>query len=437
MSVTSSALSARRQPPVALWAILVLALALRLAFVLFGASAAIGGGDTPFLMLTGPALLSGQLTGSPATGPVYLIFTGVVQWFFHGDTALLAIRLINVLIGVALCAFSYVIGTAYAGKAVGLLTALLLAVTPVFVIEAGNVLTESVFLLFLFGALALYARWHAVPLADVPGAGWLFIGIGILLGLATLTRAIVILLPVVLIIDLLQRRRAALRLIGALLISYVVVVGAWSVYSTLRWGEFVIGAQGLAANVYLGTTTWCGPTCVDQQAGITTNSSDNQNKFMQGAFDTIRADPLGYVRHRLANVIDAELQPYNTVIFPGESIKAIVGDWWAQGHPLSALGQITQSDNFWPKLALYLFHYLALIGGVIGLLLSLRRLGWWLLLFGVIGYFLTVHSVLMAIPRYLLPLEPLWLLFTAYTLIWLWKRLRRVRAPSVVMEERE
>jgi 4-amino-4-deoxy-L-arabinose transferase-like glycosyltransferase len=395
-----------------LWLLLTAAFILRLAFVLLVPQANNGGGDTPFLISIGHDLLTGTLNVSPATGPVYLIFTGLVQLIFSGEVVLTVIRLLNCLMGAALVGFVYVIGTRYFSARVGWIAALIVAINPIFIIEAGNVLTESPFLALLFGGLALYAVWQN---STDSRAGWWFAAVGALLGLATLTRAVVILLPIVLVIHLIYaRRKAAARLIGALLVSYVVVVGAWSVYSTLRWGEFVIGAQGLAANVYLGTTTWCGPQCVDQQAGITTDSANNQNKFVQSAFDTIRADPVGYIKHRLSNLLDSEIQPYNTVFFPGESIKVVIGNWWSHGHALGDLPGIMQSDNFWPKLALYVFHFSALLGGVIGFVLALRQLGLRLVIYGVLGYFLAVHTVLTAVPRYLLPIEPIWILFTAF-----------------------
>jgi hypothetical protein len=72
---------------------------------------------------------------------------------------------------------------------------------------------------------------------------------------------------------------------------------------------------------------------------------------------------------------------------------------------------------------LYLFHYIALIGGLIGLLLGLRSFGARLLLYGTLAYFLALHTVLTAIPRYLFPIEPIWWLFAAFALATLAARL--------------
>lgn len=407
----SSSVAASRRALMWPFAIMLVALVIRLAFVLvIDPTPHMAGGDGPWLLTTGQTLLNNTIVGPPQTGPVYLIYDGVVQLLVGGDAAPQFLRFLNAFWGALLCGCVYWIGRRYFNAPTAIIAGLALAIDPAFVIEAGNVLTESVFFGLLFGGLALYAlRQDSV--------GWrVYAVIGVLLALATLTRAVSLLLPVVLAAHLIYlHRRQALRPLASLLIAYSLIVATWTGYYWFRWHQLVIGAQGLAANVYLGTTTWCGPQCVDNQAGIN-DSSNNQQQYVQGTFDAIRTDLIGYIRHRIANVLDSELQPYNTVYYPGDSIKAIAGNWWASGHHLSELTAITQADYFWPKLILYLFHFTALLGGLLGLLIGLRLLGAPLPLYGMLAYFLALHTVLTAIPRYLFPIEPVWWLFAAFVL---------------------
>ncbi len=414
---TSSAVTNRRTW---WWPCLIMggALLIRLAFVLvIDPMPHMAGGDTPWLLAAGHSLLDGTTVEPPPTGPVYLIYDGLVQ-FLAGDAAPQMLRLLNAFWGAALCGCVYWIGRRYFNQPTAIIAAVVLAINPAFVIEAGNILTESVFLGLLFGALALYA-------VQQESTGWRIDAVvGGLLALATLTRAVSLLLPIVLVAHLIYlHRKQAVRPLAGLLIAYALVMSIWTGYYWFRWHQLVIGAQGLAANVYLGTTNWCGPACVDAQAGIN-GTGNNQQQYVQGTLDAIRADPLGYVRHRLENVLDAELQPYNTTYYPGDSIKVIFGNWWASGHQLNDLGAITQSDNFWPKLILYLFHYAALIGGLIGVLIGLRLLGVRLPLYGTLAYFLALHTILTAIPRYLFPIEPVWWLFAAFALATVAGRIR-------------
>ena len=425
-----------------LWLIMALALIIRLIFVLIiDPSPSFAGGDTDYLLQNGLTLINGTASVSPATGPVYLIFAGIVQIIVGVTHAPLTIRVLNSIMGAALCGFIFVLGKRYLNERAGLSAALLIAVSPMFVIEAGNVLTESVFLFLLFGGLALYAVLEdSTPSADHAAQRTrvgILAGVGVLLGLASLTRAVALLLPAVLVIHLIYRYRQvgrkSLRVVGGLvvtlLIAYVLTLSTWTIYNLIRWQHFVIGAEGLAANVYIGTTNWCGPQCIDQSAGIT-GQTDNQSAYVQGAAATISADPIGYLRHRAENLIGALLQPYNTVYYPGASIKTIVADWWGHGHMLSGLGRVFASDAFWPKLALYIFHYGALIFGVIGILIGLRRALPNFPLYGTAAYFLAIHTVLTAIPRYVFVIEPLWYVFAAYALISIADVLFHERRPA-------
>ncbi len=406
-----------------LWLILIGALALRLLFVLvIDPSPNFSGGDTSWLLKSGRGLLDGTIPEPPQTGPIYLIYAGFIQLIFS-SASIQILRILNALMGTALCGFIYLIAARFFNPRVAFLSALLIAFNPIFIIEAGNVLTESPFLFLLFGTFALYAL--SIP-SDSPsllaergqGGEANLIFIGILFGLTTLTRAVTLLLPLILIAHLIYLyRRRAFRFVLGLVIAYTLTLSTWTIYNLVRWNHFVIGAEGIAANVYIGTTPgWCGPECVDNSAGIT-GQGDNQQKYMQGAFATIMADPVGYVRRRLTNVTEALLQPYNTVYYPGASIKSIAAEWWSGGHSLSGLARVTQTESFWPKLALYLFHYLALLFGLIGMLIGWRKVWPRLPIYGTIAYFVALHMVLTAIPRYLFPIEPLLLMFAASALV--------------------
>jgi len=71
-----------------------------------------------------------------------------------------------------------------------------------------------------------------------------------------------------------------------------------------------------------------------------------------------------------------------------------------------------------------------LILGAVGLACGLRR--WRALwpLYAALLYFLGVHTLLSAIPRYLFPAEPLWWLFAgaAVDRLWAWREKRMLRA---------
>jgi hypothetical protein len=67
--------------------------------------------------------------------------------------------------------------------------------------------------------------------------------------------------------------------------------------------------------------------------------------------------------------------------------------------------------GFWGKLIIYIFHYTALIFGVVGAWLALRNWRSFFTPIAVIVYFIGTYGLLTILPRYLFPAEVfLWIL---------------------------
>ena len=99
---------------------------------------------------------------------------------------------------------------------------------------------------------------------------------------------------------------------------------------------------------------------------------------------------------------------------------------------------LTVHDAFWPKLALYIFHFAGLILGALGMWLTRANWRVALPLLGFILYTTLVHLVLLATPRYIFPVELFWWVFAAAALIAIrdaWKA-RRTPAQVVVRSTR-
>jgi 4-amino-4-deoxy-L-arabinose transferase-like glycosyltransferase len=397
--------------------IITVAFALRAAFVLLTVPN-VSGGDTLGLLQYGLELVRDQMPHMTHIPPLYLLYTGILQSIF-GEGNLTIFRALNVLWSTALVGIVFAAAEAYFNRRVAAIAAWLIAINPIFIIEAGQILTESVFLPLMFGALALHGRYTRRDTLMTWQQAAL---VGVLLGLASLTRAIALALPIIFVAHLLWRyRRRAPRLIAALLLAYSATVLSWTAYGYLRWQTVMIGGGGLAANFYLGTNEgWCGPQCVDERAGITPEDQlRNDEIYAQRAAETILSDPLGYFTRRLLNLLEASLQPHNINFFQGESLRELVLEWWTYNRSLAGLGAVLRGDAFVPKLSLYIFHIGALLLGALGLLLgALRwRIFWQVLpLYGALGYFYALHSLLTAIPRYLFPTAALWLIFASAVL---------------------
>jgi len=227
-------------------------------------------------------------------------------------------------------------------------------------------------------------------------------------------------------------------------VIFAVTLSPWTIYNRVKWGQTVIAAQGFAAFLYLGASDsgWQGPHQTDntlqQQSGtpLSADPSVQQQAYSSGAANVILADVAGWLKSRVAQLSNAVLQPQGTVFFAGESLKDMTTHWLTSDRSLSGLLRLIQGDNFWPKLALYLFHDIGMLAGLIGIWLSRRNWRLALPLVGLIAYFLLAHFVLYVIPRYLFPLDMVWWVFGGITLAALMQRLIwRSVPPSPLVEK--
>lgn len=436
-----------------LTALLVLALALRVAYALSLDAAepyTTKSGDSSFYLAHGYTLVTGL--SSPVMqvklshlgiAPFYLLFNGFWQALLPSETiiggarlsegipvafsllnaapspaAVVAMRLAQAVLGTATAYFAYRLALLLTRDAVaGLLTAGVIAFTPAFVLESGQITTETVYIFWVTGGLWLYVEAAARPADRRSG---LLIGAAALLGLATLTRAVLLLFPLGLALHLLLINRprwgAALRQAALLLVVYALVVSTWTIYNLARWDRFIIAGEGFSAFLYLGTSGWDNPTQVDQRLEqdvqkAVEDGAAAEDPFLTAAGSRIERDPLGYLRRRVGELAGAYLQPHGTVLFPGASLKALAEDWLTEDRSLGGLLAITRADAFWPKLVLYVVHWGGLIAGLAGMWITRRRWRIALPMIGFIVYVTLVHLVLLALPRYIFPTTVFWWVF--------------------------
>ncbi len=170
MTIRRRILGSNAKPtPTGWWlaAILIVAAALRLGYVLsqdFDAYYVEGGGDTVWYLENGYTLVTGENpTGKHdvstlSTAPLFLVFVGVWQAILSPHAAIIAILISQAFMGVAIVYFSFGVGHHLAhDPRIGLIAAGILAISPQFVLEAANVLTESLFIFLLMAGLWLYA----------------------------------------------------------------------------------------------------------------------------------------------------------------------------------------------------------------------------------------------------------------------------------------
>ncbi len=412
-------------------ALILIALLLRAAFVLLlDPHPNLSGGDANWYMYNGRRLvLTGKTPGPLQTAPLYPVFVGGLQvltpgWHGSGEyfryTDMQSIRLVQSTLGAALCGFVFLLGRRLISARAGWIAAALVAFSPALIIEAGKIASEGLFMFFMFGALALYARFH-----DRATPGRMALA-GAAFGLATLTRAVFLAFPLGLVLHLWLTHRAQwVRLTATLLVAYGAVVATWTVYNLIVWDRLVIGGEGLLAFVHQGAEGKAGPSEYDAGLGLNAGDTDSDrlNKIKKGVKDNILGDPAGWAFHRAKELGRAYLQPHNTNYYPGESIRYAAQDWLRDDRTLDGLIDLTRIESFWEKLAVYVFHFGTLAAGLAGMAAFRKRWRALLPVYGVILYFTGVHLILLALPRYLFPTYPAYALFAGGFAANIWNRL--------------
>jgi 4-amino-4-deoxy-L-arabinose transferase-like glycosyltransferase len=391
------------------------------------------GGDSWVYLDIGYNLMTGYDYSEVAIpmAPVYPVLTGIAQRLFDREAAIIVVRVLQALLSTVTCYVAYRLARLIAGERAGLLAAAVLAVSPVFILESAQILTETIYIFLVLTGLWLYCEGlvsrQSPSLRPVhPGVSILLAAL--LLGLATLTRAPLLLFPLglALHLPLVYGWRRGLQRAALLLAIYGLVVSTWTAVNWFKWNRFVIGAEGFAAFLYIGATEWQGPSQVDvnlaQDAGVQgelpSNPDAQEQLYGQAASSIIGRDVGGWLSRRGSELVSAYLMPHGTLFFSGESLRDLALGWLRDDRSPVGLLRLVQGEGFWPKLALYVLHYAALLLSIVGIWRTRRQWRLMLPLIGLILYTSLVHFVLDAIPRYLFPLEAIFYIFAAAALFY-------------------
>lgn len=423
--------SERRQ----LWALLALALLLRLGlFLLLTPERFFYGGDGPYYVQHGWLIANRELDAPLTTvGPLYpLILAGVWRLFpaapepyASGSVPIVyltSIRLIQVSLSVIMVWMSYRLTRRLGGsQSAAMVAALGAGLGPAFVLAPFYILTEP-----LFMALLTLGIWFYLQAQSHPSAGR-YVLAGACMALASLTRPVALLLPLLLALHLLwvHGARSWRRLGPTFLGTFLVLILPWTVYLYRTSGNPL--PEGFGSNLWIGAAhegEWQGTITTSERSQ---EFGGERGDYIPEVLRIIRSDPLEWIELRTANLARAVLIPHGTSDLGGPSVKRLMGLWLHEDRSLQGLWSIIRLPSFTPKLLIYAFHYFALTFAVIGIVVTRPR---WRLAFGAaapILYLLTVHALLTATPRHLFPAEVFLWVFAGCGSVWLWRLIRTGR----------
>jgi 4-amino-4-deoxy-L-arabinose transferase-like glycosyltransferase len=383
------------------------------------------GDDTYWYITKGAEILTDTTPANDPInfGPGYALLAGLGKLLFGYDQSLWFLRAVQAVLGTFTCTFVWRIAYRATGDTrVAAVAGLGLALNPIFIVENSVLYSETLFLFLLCWGLSVYR----------PGSPRALVAAGGLLGLATLTRAMLLLFPVGLALHLalVCPWRRALRGALALLLVYMGVVGTWTLYNKVKFDRWTFGASGISDFLLMAVIGNHNYQAVDAAYAEANNgqvpSGPRRDQVaLQAVGGAIRANPVGFVLGRSRQLFEALLQPHNTVYFPGESLKTLTVNWLREDRTLAGLGRLVTGDSFWPKLLLFVAHYLALIFGAVGLALARRQWRAFAPLTGLMAYTLLLHFFLLATPRYLFPMTPVLWVLAAVGMVWAWEKARK------------
>ena len=295
---------------------------------------------------------------------VFPILLATVFYFGGGIREFAALQSLF-LAGIGI--FAYLLSCLYLSRKIAFLAALNIMLWPYFILYTKLVYTEVIFVFFLILSiyfLSRFIRENTYKYAILSG---------IFLGVATLTRAIIFLLPFWIFLSYLLLRKESMKEYfswkkwGILLVSFIIVLSPWLVRNYMHYNTFVV-AEGLGS-IY-------------------------KKSYIDYDYIALDDKPISANERTLKKHITGRLQNIYLFWNPG------AGGRYAE-----------QLEEKLPQISTLIHIYWGGFFVLVGLAFLSLKWVWRnkhiFLLWSTILYFWTVHTVFFPYPRYTLPIIPL------------------------------
>lgn len=351
--------------------------------------------------------------------PLYSFFIAGIMKIF--GVASIPVKIVQVIISVLTCLCLYWIGKTVFNPQAGLIAALFLAVNPEMIVLAGSLYTETLYIFVSCAALA--ALIFAIR---YPRGSRIWMLAGVLMGLAVLTRHILLLFPVLLSIfawafPSLRNLRKPLALFN--LICYLLLL-PWVVRNYVLFEQIVPVASGGGGGLYHGSNqSFEG----HYQYELSRKVIAKETAGLENPLDKDRT----LLRKSLHSIGEAPFQ------FSMLAIKKFIRFFTQVYEDIPRGGQ--RDTNPAVLIVLMLSYYPILMGCILGVIRERRQ---WRILFPlhlVILYSGCIYAMMLVTPRYRIPLYPFMILFLSAWLVPFLKkqRLKRDHDETGMSDRRE
>ena len=403
-----------------LWQLVILALVLRLGFVLGYEQYPLFLGDDGSYDNVGQNLANGRgfvwQTGDPVNGfvyepmvgpgPTYPIFLGLTYFLFgHSVTA---VRVIQALLGGATVILMFLIAGAVFGEQVARISGFLTAIHPALISYSGMLLTETLFAFLI--AVSIWAMILAIK-SRTPKA-WILVGI--ISGLMVLLRSealLIVILGSVLVLWYGEKRHKMRNLL-IFAMFFVLTISVWTVRNYIVFNEIILVSSDSGRVLWISTVGWSEWHFDDERytslllQGL--NGREADRVLQREGLKNILGDPVHYLRLCFERIIPFWIGSHTLYIAGfSDSFQA----YYARGAhaQLFVKGTILLLNTSLIVLA---------FGGALASLLNKRDERY---LRGIclnpIVAIATVHFFLFATSRYQVPILPFILMFSVVGMV--------------------
>jgi len=347
--------------------------------------------------------------------PLYpFMLAGIYKLFGH---SLLAVRLVQAILGALTCLLLSLIGIRLASTAVGWLAGLGLAFHPLYLGFTAWIYTETLYIFLFIGALFLWVELGRNP----TWKGTLALGLA--WGVAALARPVFVAAPVLFLIWGLAIFRPKLKVIGLTLLLVTCIYAGqtpWLIYRSVNREQVTLTSREVGSPLFValwrlnnpyadgGESTDLALLVSDLDAWEELSPSQQNQEALKSMLGWILTHPHEYLLNCGKRLVKF-FSPFEFGATPSRR---------GAKFPLPMFIQV-------PILVAYGI-YLAI--ALIGLIASLNRWGEFLPLYLTFGYFLAFHVLIYsAFTRYSMPVMTIVVVWAACGTIWLFDRLTRLR----------
>ena len=346
--------------------------------------------------------------------PLYSVFLAGVIRLFNGDLATL--RMAGALAGTSTVVLTGFIGRRIGGPAVGVVAAGLVAVFPSLIAVDGALMSETVAIPLLLGAV-----WAAL-VAGERMVWWRYTLVGVLLGLTILARADAVIVAVCVIVAMamtaVKRWSRRLAAAGIAIVGATVVVMPWVVRNQTDLGRAVVATTSTSRTI-------AGANCESAYHGSLAGNWDAAcaaDKFGIGAemanYDDQMSRGLDYARGHLTQL-------------PAVVVLRELREFGLYAPRQQARLEAIETRSYHWQLFAWAAWLPAMILGIAGFVVMFRRRvpGVWTL-FAVVVSVVLVAALSHGNQRFRTACEPVVLVAAAYALVAAWSAVRARRAVA-------